>query len=111
MIDPDSRYARLAATPLQHTDAKGRTIAYVPRRILEPFAVFETLGEVRVERGDRVDLIAARTLGSADAWWRIAEANPALDPRDLVEARHGAPGGERGPPAPAKRVTIPVPRA
>jgi nucleoid-associated protein YgaU len=34
---------------------------------------------------DRLDLIAARTLGDPLLFWRIADANLALDPFDLVE--------------------------
>lgn len=105
MIDPDSRYARLAETPLRRTGPHGRTITYLPRRMLEPFAVFETLGEVPVGPGDRLDLISARTLGAADAWWRIADANTALDPRDLVEAR-----ADETTTTAQKRLRVPVPR-
>ena len=32
---------------------------------------------------DRLDLVAARALGSADAWWRLCDANPTLHPEDL----------------------------
>jgi hypothetical protein len=38
----------------------------------------------RVLADDRVDLLAARYLGDPDAWWRICDANAALDPDELV---------------------------
>lgn len=97
MIDPTSRYALLAQTPLKRTDALGREIRYVPRRFLAPIEDFDLLAEVTVQGADRLDLIAARTLGSADAWWRIADANETLDPASLL-AR------------PATRLRVPVPR-
>ena len=35
--------------------------------------------------GDRLDLITARTLGDPEQFWRICDANDALDPDDLAE--------------------------
>jgi hypothetical protein len=97
MIDPTSRYAALAQTPLVFTDPQGREIRYVPRRFLLPVDAYEVLAEVRVQGNDRLDLVATRTLGSADAWWRVADANEALDPAELT-AQPGVP------------VRVPVPR-
>ncbi len=37
-----------------------------------------------VGQSDRIDLIAYRTLGRPELWWRIADANDALDPFALV---------------------------
>lgn len=39
----------------------------------------------RVEAGDRLDLLAARYLGSPFEYWRIADANPGLAPEDVLE--------------------------
>lgn len=39
----------------------------------------------RVEAGDRLDLLAARYLGSPFLYWRIADANPGLVPEDALE--------------------------
>lgn len=98
MIDPTSRYATLSQTPLTWTDSLGREIRYVPRRFLMPVEVFDLLGEALVQRDERLDLIAARTLGAADAWWRIADANETLDPAGLTSE-------------PGVRLRVPVPRA
>lgn len=121
MIDPTSRYYALSQTPLTWTDSLGREIRYVPRRFLSPVAVFEILAEVVVESGDRLDLIATRTLGAADAWWRIADANETLDPAALTPDpidvwRSSAGAGAASDPAsvvsqPAARLRVPVPRA
>jgi hypothetical protein len=109
VIDPDSRYARLAETPLAYRDGLGREIRYLPRRFLAPFASFETLTTVEVQQGDRLDLIAARTLGAAEAWWRIAETNEALDPRTLTETPDSAQMLLEGGAPPVPRLRVPIP--
>jgi hypothetical protein len=38
---------------------------------------------VTVTQGDRLDLIAARTIGDPEQFWRVCNANNALDPFDL----------------------------
>jgi hypothetical protein len=119
MIDPTSRYASLSRAPLTWTDAHGREIRYVPRRFLAPVEAFELLAEVIVQGGDRLDLIAARTLGTADAWWRIADANETLDPAALTaqpaDVWRRSVGASSSAAAsmtsqPATRLRIPVPR-
>jgi len=37
-----------------------------------------------VIEGDRLDLITARTLSDPEQFWRIADANDAMDPTDLT---------------------------
>ena len=39
----------------------------------------------RVVAGDRLDLLAARYYGDPLQSWRIADANPTLDPLSLIE--------------------------
>lgn len=111
MIDPDSRYARLAETPLTYKDSAGKEIQFVSRRFLAPLSTFQTLTTVDVHRGDRLDLIAARTLGAAEAWWRVAEANEALDPRALTEPADvvQAQELENAPVPPIPRLRVPIP--
>lgn len=53
------------------------------RRLIPPVAGLLPNGTVRVRPGDRLDSIAAAALGDPEAWWRIADANPALDPAEL----------------------------
>jgi nucleoid-associated protein YgaU len=52
----------------------------------------------RVTAGDRLDLVSHRYLGDATAWWRIADANGALDPEALT-----------GPDAEGELIVIPLP--
>ena len=42
------------------------------------------LAEVAVGQGDRLDLITARTLGDPEQFWRVCDANDAMDPRELT---------------------------
>src|SRR3712207_7753957 len=35
-------------------------------------------------RSDRLDLITARTLGDAEQFWRVADANDTMNPNDLT---------------------------
>ena len=83
MFDLGSRYANLPTVNL--TDREGRVIAYVGRRFLPHGSAMPLLVEVRVAPADRLDLIAARTLGDPEHFWRICDANDALDPWALIE--------------------------
>ncbi|MGW1177591.1 hypothetical protein ACWD4P_28210 [Kitasatospora sp. NPDC002543] len=67
-----------------HTEADGRQVPYLRRRLLPSADGLTPLAEHTVGAGDRPDLLAYRYLGSADQWWRIADANPVLDPRELT---------------------------
>jgi hypothetical protein len=88
MFDAGSRYAAVQTTTVRDVD--GRVVAYVRRRFLPQGAGLPLLVEVEVAQGDRLDLITARTLGDPEAFWRICDANNALDPAALtaVPGRH-----------------------
>ncbi|MCR9162457.1 MAG: hypothetical protein ACE37F_19530 [Nannocystaceae bacterium] len=81
MFEPHSRYAKLPTGV--HIDAQGREIVYVTRRFLPRTDRMFVNGRVAVRAGDRLDLVAARALGSAEAWWRLCDATPTLHPEDL----------------------------
>jgi nucleoid-associated protein YgaU len=82
VFEPTSRYAAIEAARL--TDADGRVLAYVRRRFLPQGRALPVLVEVRVDPADRLDLIAARTLGDPERFWRICDANDAMRPDDLL---------------------------
>ena len=82
MFDPGSRYAALeTATRVQ---ADGRRVAYVRRRFLPQGRALPTLVEIAVEQADRLDLITSRTLGDPEHFWRVCDANDAMNPFDLT---------------------------
>lgn len=96
MFEPTSRYHNIETTTL--TTAEGRVVAYVRRRFLAPGGVLPLLVEVTVNEGDRLDLITHRTLGDPEQFWRVCDANDAMDPTDLTEE-------------PGRRLRIPIPQA
>lgn len=82
MFDPASRYADLET--VQTTLADGRVVAFKRRRFLPQGSRLPLLTEVAVAQGDRLDLIAARTLGDGEHFWRVCDANDAMNPGDLT---------------------------
>ena len=83
MFDHTSRYYPLETA--FWADPDGREIAYKRRRFLPRPEDLQVLAEWPVAQDDRFDLVAARTLGDSQAWWRIADANRVMDPVDLTE--------------------------
>lgn len=95
MFEPDSRYVNITNATL--TTPEGREITYKRRRFLPRGESLPLLTEVNVTDGDRLDLLAARTLGQGNQGWRIADANDAMRPRDLL--------------TPGRVLRVPVPQA
>lgn len=77
-----SRYYNLETVMLTLPD--GRVVAYKRRRFLPQGDSMPLLAEVAVTEGDRLDLITARTLGDPEHFWRVADANNAMNPFDLT---------------------------
>lgn len=75
MFDPKSRYFDLP--DLTYTAPNGREIVYKERRLVPrtPARLRTTLAQ-----SERLDLVAARTQGDAQLFWRICDANEELDP-------------------------------
>lgn len=83
---PNSRYASVPTAELSGPD--GEKIVYLRRRFVPDPATLVPVGEVRVEGGDRLDRLAATSLGDPIQYWRIADGNGAQVPSDLER-----PGG------------------
>lgn len=86
MFQPNSRYANLPTRT--HVEPDGREIVYVTRRQLPRPESMMATGRVALRDGDRLDLVAARALGSPEAWWRLCDANPSLHPEELEQPGH-----------------------
>ena len=85
-----------ATLDLHYAPADGRTVAYVTRRFLPPPENFATIQTLTLAAGQRPDQLAVQYLGVAEQWWRLADANGAMQP----EAMTAVPGS-------SLRITLP----
>ncbi len=83
MFDFTSRYAKLEITT--YTSTSGRVHAYVRRRFLPSASSLPLLAEPPLLPRERLDLFTFRILGDPLQFWRIADANNAINPFDLEE--------------------------
>ena len=78
MFLPNSRYAKVAT--VETTTSTGEQVTALKLRRLTP-----VVGEPhRVEAGDRLDLLAHEAVADATQFWHVADANSALDGRELT---------------------------
>ena len=82
MFEPTSRYYTLETATYKAQD--GRELRYKRRRFLPQGETLPTLVEVTVTDGDRLDLIAARSIANPEQFWRICDAENAMNPPDLT---------------------------
>lgn len=82
LFNSTSRYYGVDTETL--TAADGTTIIYLKRRFLPAMDSFQLLQLHSVVQGERLDNIAASLLGDPELFWRIADANGAMRPEDLV---------------------------
>lgn len=82
-FEANSRYANTPTAVYSRPD--GESITYLKRRFCPHGETLPLLVEVVIEDGDRLDLLTARSLGDALQFWRVADANDALYPFDLIE--------------------------
>ena len=61
------------------------------RRFLPPPENFAPLQSVTVVAGDRLDNLAARYLGDPQQYWRLCDANRAMQPEALRRQRGRRP--------------------
>jgi hypothetical protein len=94
VFEHTSRYFALETTTLTTPD--GRMVVYKRRRFLPQGENIPLLVEVTVIQGDRLDLITARTLGDPEQFWRVCDANNAMNPFALT----AEPGGTLRVPVP-----------
>lgn len=78
-----SRYYGIDTAML--TTSAGKTVIYLRRRFVPSPERFALLQEHTVVEGDRLDNITAQYLGDPEQFWRVADANKAMNPFDLVK--------------------------
>lgn len=83
LFAPTSRYYGIDTETL--VTREGKTIIYLQRRFLPSPGQFQLLQQYTVVQNDRLDNIAAKYLGDPELFWRIADANGAMRPEELVE--------------------------
>lgn len=93
MFTSTSRYYSLPQGTYPLPD--GRLAAYVRRRFLPQTGSLQSIARVTVMPAERIDVFAARTLGDAEHFWLIADANEAMDPETLL--------------VPGQTLTVPMP--
>jgi hypothetical protein len=80
---PDSRYAH--QPQLAWVDAQGRVRPYVALREVPPARPARPEDPVHVvSSGDRLDRVVWQQLGDPELFWRLCDANGALDPAELT---------------------------
>lgn len=82
LFPPNSRYHGVETATFETGD--GRTIVYLRRRFVPQPERFDLLEEHLVVDGDRLDRIAASYLGDPEQFWRICDANAAMEPDELT---------------------------
>lgn len=85
MTSDNSRYA--STEILTRTLPDGSEVSYYARRFIPDASSLEMAGTVRVEPGERIDLIAAHAYGDPVASWRIADGNRSMDLVSLVREK------------------------
>jgi hypothetical protein len=86
LFPPTSRYYGIETATLE-TDGGPEgayQILYLKRRFVPPPERFALLQEYSVEAGDRLDNITARFLGDPLQFFRVCDANNAMNPFDLT---------------------------
>jgi hypothetical protein len=83
LFSATSRYYGIDTETLLTPD--GRMIVYLQRRFVPSPDRFQLLQEHAVVQGDRLENVAAKYLGDPELFWRIADANGAMRPEDLVQ--------------------------
>jgi hypothetical protein len=79
-----SRYSQTPVASL--TTADGTQIVYLRRRFVPSPDSFESFLEHTVMQGDRLDNITAKYLGDPEQFWRLCDANNAMEPDELTAA-------------------------
>lgn len=82
MFAINSRYQGIPTAEIELPD--GRKVLYIRRRILPDPDALSQIGQRKVRVGERLDGIAFEAFGDAELFWRLADANRAMNPPDIV---------------------------
>jgi hypothetical protein len=79
----NSRYNKTSTASMTLPD--GTEVKYLRRRFVPPPENFALLQEHTVTEGERLDQIAAKYLTDPEQFWRLCDANGAIQPNELLE--------------------------
>jgi hypothetical protein len=87
MFDPTSRYASIATATTRIPDGESgvRDVRYVRRRYVPQPDTMRQLAVHTLTQGDRLDNITNQYLGDPTQFWRVCDANTAMNPVDLTD--------------------------
>ncbi len=80
---PNSRYHGIETKTAK--SETGETLVYLKRRFVPPPENFALLQLHSVVQGDRLDNLAHKYLGDPEQFWRLCDANGAIQARTLTE--------------------------
>ncbi len=81
MFETNSRYVNIEDASIE---INGEEKAFKKRRFLPQGDEMTMLQEVRIEEGDRLDMLAARLLGDPEQFWYICDSNNTMHPLELT---------------------------
>jgi hypothetical protein len=82
MFPVTSRYHNIETVTMQTSG--DREIIYLRRRFLPPATRSIAAAEHTVLQGERLDNITAQQLGDPEQFWRLCDANNAMQPDELT---------------------------
>jgi hypothetical protein len=83
LYPPNSRYHGLDTKQLETAD--GKKIIYLARRFVPSPERFALVQEHTAVEGERLDNLAATYFGDPALYWRLCDANNALNPEELTQ--------------------------
>ena len=87
MFDQRSRYRDVEDA--EYTTESGRVVIFRRRRILPRIEDLQMRGSVQVIPNERIDHLAARTIGDPLQFWQLCDANGVMNPQELLEDKKG----------------------
>jgi hypothetical protein len=81
VLSSTSRYAQI---DIATYSMNGATVPYLRRRFLPRPDSLPLMTTVTITPDSRIDLIAAKLQGDPQRYWKIADANAAMNPVDLM---------------------------
>jgi hypothetical protein len=86
MFPRTSRYYNIETATRETLE--GRKVVYLRRRFLPDSTKSIPIAEHLVAQGERLDNITARYLTDPEQFWRVCDANNAMQPQELTDEAH-----------------------